>query len=1034
MRIDVDVYKGPLANTPTIQKGQLDALLKATIPGLNDIDAQLVASMCRLGCVQRSDPDDFTSDQLKYVTLNYGSNFEPDSTPLTNKEKSSIPQGYIDNVLQPLTPSVTQCAQLGIPQRNALDHDAWFGKTHKPAEYEDRNGGKTYFENSVKLYDSMPRTKKACINKTKGEEGVCKGGIGGTLKRFVKPLNNKTYDPRKSGKPNEIEARIVENRTNRSSRYVRYPAWQEQYGVCPVYPRMRIQAAVIKHELLEHEENAFRFVKLHQQAEAIDTIETAYYEQLEGTLDKACKAANNNRLSQACNDHQAYGSALTAYSSALKAFKNTATKHAAAYVDTSTSLIQDSDKAAALLGYLNAASDLAERGGALQSAADGSLSQIKAFAKKLQQKTAITKLANTLKDQEDLFASAKAKPSLAEFDAAYAKVKSAQALSSSNAQEWGGMLQTLERERAKIAQKSGAAHAALKSALGQIETGRKGALSAYLSRKDIEVGKIKTSEAEFKKLNQRLAALKAPIAKAVPTAQMTAAQSGSQKKFDAAKTLETPQQSATPGPDDAGLKTLKEKLGAIKEIAENAKKIKGWENSAAIDGVIKQTADANTALNKAIAAKTWKEGSDDYHKTLDTALKAISAATFPSPIPSAAQASEFSTQVNNIKKLVDGSPETDKFATLLAQSIVYSRIDESAAQLKSIRLAVAADGLSTEENELIASLDNASGALEEHKKVIAVSLKAVSGALARAKQVQDTNEDVSYATIAGLAGGFRVLATAISYQIASVDPNEKRLRIDLLKAANSAAEFANQLTSRANALDMQQHIDARLLSTGQYLRDAKPTAFLDAYDWLDAATDGSATPRRERIETAKQLFDDDNWANVNEVYASGVGKTAMAFIRDDIGNWNLKSFDNDPSELTGAYANLGVSLVEKAASLAASGGTVDAQKIDSIKSLMQSAQSAETGALTSETRAGALISGLDLEAFRKELHDELAHAQERLVALEKLAKEHPDNEDIERERERVMASALITATRYRDLVTALQRVSTVAAKQKADDE
>src|SRR5437773_930198 len=42
----------------------------------------------------------------------------------------------------------------------------------------------------------------------------------------------------------------------------------------------------------------------------------------------------------------------------------------------------------------------------------------------------------------------------------------------------------------------------------------------------------------------------------------------------------------------------------------------------------------------------------------------------------------------------------------------------------------------------------------------------------------------------------------------------------------------------------------------------------------------------------------------------------MAFVKDDIGNWSLKNFDNAPGELLDAYMKLGTSLVERAAQLA----------------------------------------------------------------------------------------------------------------------
>ncbi|MEL7487284.1 MAG: hypothetical protein AAGJ87_08725, partial [Pseudomonadota bacterium] len=94
MRIDVDVYKGPLANTVTVQKSQLDAILKSTVPALTDIDNQLVASMCRIGCVQRNTPKE--AFDPKNLTFS-GENGETLDPSLHN---------YVEHVLYPLTPGV----------------------------------------------------------------------------------------------------------------------------------------------------------------------------------------------------------------------------------------------------------------------------------------------------------------------------------------------------------------------------------------------------------------------------------------------------------------------------------------------------------------------------------------------------------------------------------------------------------------------------------------------------------------------------------------------------------------------------------------------------------------------------------------------------------------------------------------------------------------------------------------------------------------------------------------------------------------
>ena len=42
----------------------------------------------------------------------------------------------------------------------------------------------------------------------------------------------------------------------------------------------------------------------------------------------------------------------------------------------------------------------------------------------------------------------------------------------------------------------------------------------------------------------------------------------------------------------------------------------------------------------------------------------------------------------------------------------------------------------------------------------------------------------------------------------------------------------------------------------------------------------------------------------------------MAFIKDDVGNWNLKSFDNDPEKLLEAYTNFSIETINKATKIA----------------------------------------------------------------------------------------------------------------------
>ena len=70
------------------------------------------------------------------------------------------------------------------------------------------------------------------------------------------------------------------------------------------------------------------------------------------------------------------------------------------------------------------------------------------------------------------------------------------------------------------------------------------------------------------------------------------------------------------------------------------------------------------------------------------------------------------------------------------------------------------------------------------------------------------------------------------------------------------------------------------------------------------------------MRLAKRLFADHFWTKINEVHASGQGEVRMALIKDDIGNWNLKSFDNDPEQLLNAYRELTSAGIEAAIRLA----------------------------------------------------------------------------------------------------------------------
>jgi hypothetical protein len=152
------------------------------------------------------------------------------------------------------------------------------------------------------------------------------------------------------------------------------------------------------------------------------------------------------------------------------------------------------------------------------------------------------------------------------------------------------------------------------------------------------------------------------------------------------------------------------------------------------------------------------------------------------------------------------------------------------------------------------------------------------------------------------------------------------------------SEYANQLGARADALLRQGRPDkpssAALLAQSIYLRDSQPTDFLNLYTWNRAVYPAliedmvwhpfeslSAEETSTRVRAFERLYGDHYWSRINTVNANGDGEVRMALIKDEIGNWNLKSFDSDPTKLLQAYSSGAVSLINKAVSTATTGGS-----------------------------------------------------------------------------------------------------------------
>ncbi|MDR4485709.1 MAG: hypothetical protein R3B95_21375, partial [Nitrospirales bacterium] len=168
----------------------------------------------------------------------------------------------------------------------------------------------------------------------------------------------------------------------------------------------------------------------------------------------------------------------------------------------------------------------------------------------------------------------------------------------------------------------------------------------------------------------------------------------------------------------------------------------------------------------------------------------------------------------------------------------------------------------------------------------------------------------------------------------AIQPSSLGVRIALVHFSAAVSEFGNQLHAKADALLKQiadEGHDRRELPLSVLISDTEATDFVHLYDLWDANYQsiysflknfplipfaGNTLPIETRLKTLDRLFGDHNWSKVNTVYASGWGKVKMALIKDDIGNWNLKSFDSDPEELLQAYGDLAKSVLAKAAELA----------------------------------------------------------------------------------------------------------------------
>ncbi len=291
------------------------------------------------------------------------------------------------------------------------------------------------------------------------------------------------------------------------------------------------------------------------------------------------------------------------------------------------------------------------------------------------------------------------------------------------------------------------------------------------------------------------------------------------------------------------------------------------------------------------------------------------------------------------------------------------------------------------------------------------------------------------------------------------------VRMAVLNFVVLASEYGNQLQARADALLKQRdggYVDRRELSLSTFIRDSQPTDFVRLYDWLGGSTDALRykvpdflmtghwpASVGDRTKAVDRLFADHYWSKINTVYASGKGKVSMAFVKDDIGNWDLKNMDNAPGELLSAYTTFATSIAKQGTDIATAyftGGTSEALK--TAKEFINAARVAESQIIGSQSvglQAGQRLQELQRDAAAEiqntwqsrqaedvSLYEESkdpidkaaaqrlsAHRKETYAQLARVVQHYKDNVDITRKATERLANKGTVGVTAPDLPAAL---------------
>ena len=290
---------------------------------------------------------------------------------------------------------------------------------------------------------------------------------------------------------------------------------------------------------------------------------------------------------------------------------------------------------------------------------------------------------------------------------------------------------------------------------------------------------------------------------------------------------------------------------------------------------------------------------------------------------------------------------------------LHARPDNTTTETDRHRYCPIVSALWRETKEVIAHIASILPDDPRENWILVKDLLAEEGTSDAAKNARNTRME-KFLEAARLGENMKARANYWATAHAAVVPESTRVRIVLAQHAQFASAYGNQLNARADALMKQERGAGRLevlrdqFSTGIYLRDSDTTAYLNLNDWNKAAVERDGVSATDRIRIVEQLVRDSQWSKVNTVFAAGQGETHVALIKDDIGNWNIKSFDNKPGELVNAYKDTGLAVLKKVADATSGGATSAIEKANALAKFSKELSYGETPPVKTDASATRL--------------------------------------------------------------------------------